>query len=835
MIGISFKERKNKAGSHNLKVFIITWLIFLSIFSMITFSFAQEDKYVFQGSGWGHGVGMCQYGARGMALKGFSYRDILSYYFTNSRVEKRPCPQTVRIGLIEGITEIHLRAESGLFTVRTAQKSIEGANIKAGETWVITLSQTGGFIIKTPSGQALNNREYGGPSEHLIITGDSPQSVLRLPQNKNCGLRRLESSTPLEIRCYSASSWRIRAVLTSGLEEYLCGLAEVPGSWPAEAVKAQAVAARSYAVKNMGKHSRDGYNLCDETHCQYYVGFDKEKDTGWVNAVRETAGEVLMWGSEIVNSVYCSSCGGHTDNNEDVWFGSPVPYLRGVPCPYCQDEANPNASWTVTLSRQEIENRLAARNVHIGRLNYVDLSDRSTSGRVRKATFNGTAGSTTVTGESLRGLLGIKSAMVRTASQSMFTEYILLSNFSNTEAKARVKLFTNRGDGSSVEITVPAFTRKTVRVNDYLPFKDVSACITSDIPLVAERTMYFRYGGEIEGGTCSEGIPDLSKNWYFAEGYTGGSFDTWILIFNPNDKKTKVTVQLLRDDGHVVKKEMHVSPMSRATLSVDSVKGFEAASFATHLTSSLPVVSERSVYFVYAGKPGGHSSPGSPHTSTSWHFAEGYTGKGFDTYILVGNPGTKPANVLFKIFLPGGEAKRLQKTVRARSRYTLHLNDIIPGSEAALSITSDEGIVAERAMYFDYDGIRGGSCANGSTRMRKTWYLAEGYVSGTFDEYVLVSNPESAAASVEFTIIGPGGVLKKIHARVQAKSRYTVKVNNHVSCGDVSVMVTSRNGVKLAVERAMYFDYGGIRDGHAAKGIPAASTIWYFAEGYTGD
>lgn len=818
-----------------MRILAILGIISLIIFAMIPSSFAQGDKYVFLGSGWGHGVGMCQYGARGLAVKGFSHREILSYYYTNTRVEKRPCPQTARIGLIEGITEIHLRAESGSFNVATAQTPIEGANIKAGETWIVALNQTGAFTIKTPSGQILNNREYGGPNEPLIITGDSPQSVLRLPQNKNCGLRRLQSATPLEIRSYSASAWRIRAVVTSQLEEYLCGLAEVPGSWPAEAVKAQAVAARSYVVKNMGKHSRDGYDLCDETHCQYFVGFDKEKDSGWVNAVRETSGELLLWGSEIVNSVYCSSCGGHTDNNEDVWFGSPVPYLRGVPCPYCLDEVNPNASWIVTLSREEIENKLAARGLQIGRLNYVDLSDRSPSGRVRKAMFTGTASSKTVTGESLRGLLGIKSAMVRIASQSNFTEYVLLSNFSKTDAKARVKIFTNQGEGGEVDITVPALTRKTIKVNDYLPFKDVSARITSDIPLVAERSMYFRYAGKIEGGTCSEGMPRVSKSWYFAEGYTGGSFDTWILIFNPNEKKTKVTVHLSRDDGHVVKKEMYVPPLSRATLSVDSVKGFEAASFASHLTSSLPVVAERSVYFVYSGRQGGHSSPGSTQTSTSWHFAEGYTVKGFDTYILVGNPGTKPANVLFKIYLPRGESKRLQKTVRARSRYTLYLNDIIPGSEAAVSITSDEGIVAERAMYFDYGGIRGGSCALGSTRMRKEWYLAEGYVSDTFDEYVLVSNPEDATASIKFTLIGSGGILKEIHTRVPAKSRHTLKVNDHVSNSDVSVRITSKNGVKLVAERAMYFDYEGIKDGHAAGGIPAPSTIWYFAEGYTGD
>ncbi len=813
----------------------VTIIAALIAFTIIPVSSAQGDRYVFQGSGWGHGVGMCQYGARGMALKGVSYRDILTHYYTGSCVEIRPLPQLVKIGLIDGISDIQLRAESGSFAINLSETPIEGAIIRAGETWTISVGATGEFIIKTPSGQVLNNKGYGSPTSPLFITGDSPGSVLRLPQNKNCGLSRLGMSTPLEVRCYSDGTWRIRVVLKSLLEEYLCGLAEVPGSWPVEAVKAQAVAARSYAVRNMGKHSREDYDLCDETHCQYYIGFDKEKDVGWVNAVRATESEVLLWNNETVNCVYCSSCGGHTDNNEDVWFGSPVPYLRGVPCPYCIDEANPNASWTVTLTREEIETRLYERGMNVGTLTYVDLSDRSSSGRVRRATFVGSAGSKNVTGESLRGVLGIKSAMVRIASQSNFAEYILLSNFSNNGAKAKVTLFSNGGECGTVDIAVPPLTRRTIRVNDYLPFKNVSAKITSDISIVSERAMYFKYGGRIEGGTCSEGVSNPSKNWYFAEGYTAGEFDTWILVFNPNKEKTKVNVLFSRDDGYTVKKQLSVSPQSRVTLCVDSIKGFEATSFSAELNSSIPVVAERSVYFIYSGRAGGHSSPGSPQTSTSWHFAEGYTGKGFDTYILVGNPSANPANVLFKFFLAGGGCEKIQKRVKAKSRYTLFLNEILPGAEAAVSVTSDQKIVAERAMYFDYAGIRGGSCSLGSTRMRKEWYFAEGYVAEKFDEYVLVSNPEDSPASVEFTLIGSGGVIKKIHTRMPARARYTLTVDAHVSNADVSVKVRSKNGIKLVAERAMYFDYWGIRDGHSARGIPAPSTTWYFAEGYTGD
>ncbi|MBA2131995.1 SpoIID/LytB domain-containing protein [Capillibacterium thermochitinicola] len=112
------------------------------------------------------------------------------------------------------------------------------------------------------------------------------------------------------------------------LEDYVCGVlgSEAYAGWPMEALKANAVAIRSYTLYSLGKHEH--YDLCDTIHCQVYRGLPPE--TVYRTAVRETAGEILCWQGAPINAVYHSSSGGRTRNNEEVWAGTPLPYLRSV-------------------------------------------------------------------------------------------------------------------------------------------------------------------------------------------------------------------------------------------------------------------------------------------------------------------------------------------------------------------------------------------------------------------------------------------------------------------------------------------------------------------------
>ncbi|MGQ9475740.1 MAG: DUF5719 family protein [Actinomycetota bacterium] len=795
---------------------------------------ALRETYVFDGSGWGHGVGMCQYGARGMAAAGFNYQQILTYYFQGTQVTDWTCPSSIRVGLLEGMREIELKADSGDFVFFLAPGGdIPGGTITRGTTWRVRPSADGRFLIYRPDGSLLNGTSYGGPAQPVYVRGTVEGNVLRLPQNGNRGLSHLTAVTPLELNVYG-SPYTLRAVLISWFETYLKGVAEVPGSWPQEAVRAQAVAARSYAVRFMNKHASSNFNLCDEVHCQYYQGYDKEKDTGWVQAVDATRGKVLTYQGQVAQCFYSSSCGGHTDNNEDVWGGSPVPYLRGVPDPYCMDSVNPYAHWTVTMSRQEIESRLnASSSTKVGTLYSVDLSSRTPSGRVRWAVFNGSAGKVTVSGEQLRSLLGLRSAMVHLRSES-FEEYILLANPSGSAASARVRM-TGGGKTAEADVELPPFTRRTVRVNDHLDGSEVAVQVEADRDIVVERAMYFNYLGNLDGGSCSPGIPALSNNWYLAEGYTALSFDTWVLLYNPGEQAAHADVRLMREDGYVRELDLEVPASSRVTLSVDAQEGFSACAFSTQVHSSQPLAVERAVYFDSEGRKGGHTAEGSPELSTRWYFAEGYTGGSFDAWILVGNPGDQPATVKFHLLTQsGGKALAVERTVGAGSRLTLHVDDYLPGAEVAVSLESDRPVVAERAMYFDYFGREGGSCAMGSRETAGRWFLAEGYTGGAFDEYVLVGNPLEEAARVRISLFTQGGLQREVYADLAPRSRYTLHVDELIPSEDVSAQVEEVNGKGVVVERAMYFDYGGKKGGHASQGITGTSMRWYFAEGYTG-
>lgn len=128
--------------------------------------------------------------------------------------------------------------------------------------------------------------------------------------------------------------WRDRlfAVNLVDLEEYLRSVvpAEIGGKAPTAALEAQAVAARSYALRNHQRHAPNGFDLCDEVHCQVYRGLRTESVPSG-QAVQRTAGWVLTHGAYLANTVYHANCGGHLASSQDVWKGAPVPYLTGHP------------------------------------------------------------------------------------------------------------------------------------------------------------------------------------------------------------------------------------------------------------------------------------------------------------------------------------------------------------------------------------------------------------------------------------------------------------------------------------------------------------------------
>lgn len=163
-------------------------------------------------------------------------------------------------------------------------------------------------------------------------------------------------------------------------------------------------------------------------------------------------------------------------------------------------------------------------------------------------------------------------------------------------------------------------------------------------------------------------------------------------------------------------------------------------------------------------------------------------------------------------------------------------------AHVSTKVEADQPIVCERAMYFDYYGIDGGSDSQGSLEPKTDWYLAEGCTReapNKFDTFVLLMNPTDKAAEVTGTFTGTcmrgsgAGVVQQY--TVGPHSRYTVRLNDIPGLGsaDVSSRWTSTNGVPILCDRAMYFNYKGWTDGHASIGSPQAHNTWYIPEGFT--
>lgn len=190
--------------------------------------------------------------------------------------------------------------------------------------------------------------------------------------------------------------------------------AEAVPSWKLDALKAQAVAARTYAMYHKNSYRSSGYDVTDDTRSQVYSGISSETEAT-SRAVRETAGEIVTYGGKPIDALFHSSGGGYTENSENVW-GSSIPYLRGVKEAYI---GNP---WTKTVSLSSFVNTMKNYGYNVGKLKGIKLSrlrigeahrsaDRGISGRVKSFTLIGKNGTKTVSGDKLQSIYGLDSTL----------------------------------------------------------------------------------------------------------------------------------------------------------------------------------------------------------------------------------------------------------------------------------------------------------------------------------------------------------------------------------------------------------------------------------------
>ncbi|MBU2686274.1 MAG: DUF4965 domain-containing protein [Actinobacteria bacterium] len=323
-------------------------------------------------------------------------------------------------------------------------------------------------------------------------------------------------------------------------------------------------------------------------------------------------------------------------------------------------------------------------------------------------------------------------------------------------------------------------------------------------------------------------IPDLSTEWYLAEGFTGhnetgGEFEEYVLIQNPDPQPAAVHATFMLDGSGTVTRDYTVPASSRFTITVDDI--LPDAEVSTYLLSDRPVAAERAMYF--NGRRAGHDSIGVSRPSDTWYLAEGYTAEDFDEYVLVQNPGDADAH-LTATFMTAGTGNEVRDyTVGPHSRFTIHVDDIVPADSVSTQIESDRPVVVERAQYLNY--MKAGTCSIGAVSTSDTWYLAEGYTDQGFEEWVLIQNPADSFNNVTVTFMEPDGTNTVKQYVVPPASRFTILVDAYLPATEVSVKVRSEHPV--LVERAMYWNDRS--DGHDCIGTPTPDSTWFLAEGYT--
>jgi len=360
----------------------------------------------FYGRGWGHGVGLSQYGARGRAAAGQSAGEILAHYFAGTTIGSIDAATPIRVLVLDNFTPtasapLLIYGRGGSWTVTGVSGELPAdARLKVFAA-VDGSTAAGRMVVESSVGAIIFDGPAGSPIQVAPASDAATIQLYSKPTSYDLyrgTLTILPAATSLDV------------VDKLPLEQYLRGVvpAEMPSSWPTEAVIAQTIAARSYAAYRV----RDSgtFDIYDDTRSQVYLGVRKE--TAASDAlIAATAGQVLRSGTALVNALFHSSDGGATEHNEYAFVSltgaivsSPLSYLRGSSdrdaSGMAYDATAPHATWQTRAYAIDELTAIFAQDsrTNVGSLSALDLRNRGVSGRLISVTLYGSGGSTTVSG-----------------------------------------------------------------------------------------------------------------------------------------------------------------------------------------------------------------------------------------------------------------------------------------------------------------------------------------------------------------------------------------------------------------------------------------------------
>jgi hypothetical protein len=354
---------------------------------------------------------------------------------------------------------------------------------------------------------------------------------------------------------------------------------------------------------------------------------------------------------------------------------------------------------------------------------------------------------------------------------------------------------------------------------------------------------------DTESASLPGGFIVSNPTFYFAEGTCRPNFEPYICIENSGGTQAQVRITYMKGNGTTVIQELAVGSATRATVlpSSELGSGDDIAhdfSAVVECTNGQRIVAERPMYFNYQGEwTGGSDVIGINSPQPVFYFAEGSCRPDFDSYLCIQNPGDATAMVKITYALGDSSVDIVELDVAAHSRATVNARDELGTGDddahdfsAVVECTNGQRIVAERSMYFNYNGVwNGGHDVMGASAPGTTFYFAEGYTGqDSFDEWLCLFNPNSQPTPTHITYMFPDGTQQAQVITLDGTDRETVNVNEVVGPDrEVSVMVQA--DYPIVAERPMYFNYRDMwTDGSCVIGAPGPASAWMFAEGYTG-
>jgi stage II sporulation protein D len=397
---------------------------------------AGATRVVVRGAGFGHGIGMSQYGAFGFAQKGVGYERILKHYYRGTRLSQAPS-RPVRV---------LLQASDPYVRIRGATRGPGGRRLNPGTTYVVRRASGGRLSL------AGGGKRVGRFRSPLRVTG----RVMRLLGPAINGIRNGLYRSSFELRPGAAGG--VTAINSLPIDSYVQGVVpgEMPADWAFGALRAQAVTARTYALAT--RKTDDIFDVYPDTRSQVYRGVNGERGRS-NQAVRDTAGQILTYNGDPAVTFYFSTSGGRTENVELSFLGAqPRPWLKSVKDPY--DGISPKHRWRQSFSAAVLGARLGAR----GRYRKIRVLKRGRSPRIVRARVYGSRGSRVLTGAQIRARLGlfdswarfttVRSSQVRPVRSARRARvarsgppYAIAGVFDPAPRGSRLVLERRRGDG----------------------------------------------------------------------------------------------------------------------------------------------------------------------------------------------------------------------------------------------------------------------------------------------------------------------------------------------------------------------------------------------------